>query len=89
MLARGYRAVQSNFPYSQLGCLTPGDVSSPLAVILVFRDLTSSILIPHLSMGDGIQDKTAQIMPLWHIDSFKLKLGQPVQEGHSDPPLFS
>ena len=88
MLARSYRAVQSNFLYSQLGSLTPGDVSSLLAVTLVFRDLTSSILIPHLPMGDWIQDKAAQIMPLWHIDCFKLKLGQPVQEGHSDPPLF-
>ena len=39
---------------------------------------------------DGVQGKTAQNMPLWHIDYFELKLlkKQPVQEGHVDPPLF-
>ena len=35
-----------------------------------------------------IQGKQPENLPLWYIDYFQLKLlKQPVQEGHTDPPL--
>lgn len=38
--------------------------------------------------GEGVQNRSPQNLPLWHIDYFKLKvLKQLLQEGHSDPPL--
>ena len=37
----------------------------------------------------GAQDRQPQNMPQWHIDYFELEFlkKQPMQEGHSDPPL--